>query len=291
MKQAFPIREITPENAEFPGLLKNIPSSPKKLYVRGTLPPLGMPLIAVVGTRDCTPYGQFVTEEITRHLAEQGVGIVSGLALGIDGIAHRTALEVKGYTIAVLGTGIDTPTISPPAHQHLAEQILVAGGAIVSEYTPKEKATSYSFQARNRIIAGLSHGTLVTEAPQKSGSLITAKHAMDDNRDLFVVPHPITNEQGVGNNNYLKLGAIPVTSYVDILKHLGLEEKEPGEQAEIILDPTAQKIISLLGRQPLYIDTIIKESKLSSQVVTATLTMLELKRLVKNLGGLNYIKR
>lgn len=202
----------------YPQLLKEINDSPHTLFIRGKLPLDKTPTIGVVGTRKFTDYGKLACEEIVGPLARQGIIIVSGLALGIDGIAHKTTLNNKGTTVAVLGGGVDKKTVAPTSHSDLAEQIIADGGAVISEYPPGFTPTAYSFPARNRIIAGLSLGTLIIEAAEKSGALITTRCALDYNREVFAVPHPINSPTGAGPNNLIKMGAKLVTKHTDILE-------------------------------------------------------------------------
>lgn len=291
--------ELTRENItaivlgqkDYPGLLAQITDPPQVLFMRGKLPEFKRPTVAVVGTRNCTSYAKRVTEELTEQLAGQGIAIISGLALGIDGVAHAAALKAKGITVAVLGSGINKKSVYPGAHQQLAEQIIKQGGAIVSEYPPGFEPTQYSFPERNRIIAGLSLGVLVTEASTKSGALITAKCALDYNREVFAVPHPITSEAGEGGNNLIKMGAKLVTSAQDILEELHINNVEQIVSNNELLPSTPEesKIIPHLSREPVHIDILIKLSGLNSPTVNSTLTMMEMKGQVKNLGGMMYI--
>ncbi len=209
------------DDPNYPNLLKQITDPPWVLFVRGKLENIPSQLeIGIVGTRKCSNYGKEVCIKLTTELAKQGIAIVSGLALGIDGFAHQAALDQNGLTIAVLGGGIDQPTIYPPDHRNLAEKILHSGGAIVSEYPPGTEPTKYSFPARNRIIAGLTSGTLVIEAPIQSGALITARRALDYNREVMVIPHPINSISGAGGNELIKQGAAVITSAEDIFAAL-----------------------------------------------------------------------
>jgi DNA processing protein len=179
------IKTVSIFDDTYPNLLKEITDPPPVLFYRGSLPKTDKPSISVVGTRKCTIYGKQITKDISGELAENNVTIVSGLALGIDGIAHEAALSKNGVTVAVLGSGVDKRHVYPSAHQPLAERIIESGGAIISEYPPGFEPTQYSFPARNRIIAGLTMGTLITEAPVASGALITAARCLDYNRDIF----------------------------------------------------------------------------------------------------------
>ena len=216
------ITTISINDPAYPALLKEINDPPFVLFIRGKLPNTNSPTLGVVGTRKLTPYGKSACQEIVGPLVNQGIVIVSGLALGIDGVAHQVAVDNNSPTIAVLGGGVDKKTVSPPSHRDLAEKIITTGGAVISEYPPGFTPTVYSFPARNRIIAGLSLGTLVIEAAEKSGALITAKCALDYNRDVFAVPHTITSPTGIGPNNLIKMGAKVVTKASDIIESLSL---------------------------------------------------------------------
>lgn len=276
----------------YPKLLAQIADPPHTIFVRGKLPADNIPTIAVVGTRRHTTYAKQITSEIVRPLATQGIVIVSGLALGIDGIAHSETLSVGGTTIAVLGSGINKQYIYPSSHRHLAEKIIEMGGAVISEYPPEFLPTQYSFPARNRIIAGLALGTVVIEAPTGSGSLITARCALDYNREVFAIPHPITSPLGVGNNNLLKMGAHLVTEASDITDALNLLNlKQTTLNKEPTMASAAEAAIwSVLSREPKHINNIIKDSGLDSSAVNSTLILMEMKGIAKNLGGMNYVR-
>ncbi len=277
----------------YPRLLAEINDPPFVLFVRGTLPENERPTVAVVGTRKHTHYGKQVTELLSRTLAEQGVVVVSGLALGIDGIAHEAALSVGGATVAVLGSGVDTFTIAPASHQKLAERILAEGGAVLSEYPPGFAATSFSFPARNRIIAGLSLGTLVTEAPTESGALITFKHALDYNRDVFAVPHPITSTTGAGGNGLIRLGAKIVLSARDILEELHLQDIKQiiSNNQSLPANHTEAVLLPFLSKEPVHIDRLIKLSGMSSAEVNGALVLMEMKGKIRHVGGMMFTLR
>lgn len=286
------ITALTSEDVAYPSLLKEINDPPQTLFVRGTLSSLERTALAIVGTRKCSVYGQKVTGMLAHDLAAQGVAVVSGLALGIDGLAHRAALRAGGLTIAVLGSGIGRATVYPAEHRTLAEDIISNGGAIVSEYPPGFKPTLYSFPARNRIIAGLTLGTLVTEAPISSGALITAKAALDYNREVFAVPHPIDAESGAGANALIKQGATMVTNAADIFEALQLHDLKTMITKENLtpINPGEAHLLTVMTREPRHIDLIIKESGLTSAEVGGTLTLLEMKGRVKNVGGMLYVR-
>ncbi len=276
----------------YPKILAEIPDPPHTIFVRGQLPDHILPHLGVVGTRRCTNYGKLMCERLSQELAMRGVVIVSGLAMGIDGIAHSSAMEIKGTTIAVLGSGVSKECVYPASHRNLADNIVNSGGAILSEYPPDFTATCYSFPARNRIIAGLSLATLVIEAPESSGALITAKHALDYNRDVMAVPHPITSLLGVGCNNLIKMGAKLISSAQDVIEALNLQYTVQSKPAQISpnLNPNETKIMAALTDEPKHIDAIIKDSCLDSSTVNSTLVLMEMRGTVKNMGGMNYTK-
>lgn len=277
----------------FPYALSQISDPPLTLFLRGVLPSPDQPAIAIVGTRRNTAYGKEMAEDFSRALARQGVAIISGLALGIDGIAHAAALAEKGYTMAVLGSGIDASCISPPAHQKLAEQIIASGGAIVSEYPPGFPPARFTFPMRNRIVAGMSQGVLVIEAPEKSGALITARLALDYNREVFAIPHSLTSPAGRGANNLIKQGAAIALSADDIMETLKIQKNisETPIRDEPALAPNEAIILGILSWEPKQVDLLIKESGLPSAVVNGVLTMLEIKKKIRNLGGMTYAKK
>lgn len=287
------ITTVSLGEANYPRLLAEIPDPPHTLFVRGKLPLQAQPTVAVVGTRKCTSYGKQITEELTAELVQQGIAIVSGLALGIDGIAHQAALKTGGVTLAVLGSGINRGNVYPASHQRLAEEIIASGGSLVSEYPPGFEPTQYSFPARNRIIAGLSLGVLVTEAPVDSGALLTAKCALDYNREVFAIPHPITSDSGAGGNKFIKLGAKCVTGVEDILNELNITQIAQAMNINQLLpeNPTEASLLTHLSKEPTPIDLLIKHSGLTSATVNATLTLMEMKGKIKNVGGMNYILR
>lgn len=281
-------------DARYPRLLAEISDPPQTIFVRGDLSVLctSSPL-AVVGTRRATSYGKQITEQLVTELVSQGITIVSGLALGIDGLAHETTLRCQGRTIAVLGSGNAKKSVYPREHESLAERIASEGGALVSEYPPDFAPTQYSFPARNRIIAGLTLGTLVIEAPEESGALITARAALDYNREVCAVPHPITSLSGVGNNNLLKKGALLVTKAEDILEalHLHTTQKEVAKTTPFNCSPTEELLLSALSTEPVHIDELTKFTRLDSTTVNSTLMLLELKQQVKNVGGMKYVRK
>lgn len=274
----------------YPKLLKEITDPPPVIFVRGKLPEFERGAVSVVGTRKCTPYGIQVTTAISGDLADSGIIVVSGLAFGVDAEAHEASLEHGGITVAVLGSGVDRKHVYPSAHASLSERIINNGGAVISEYPPGFKATIYSFPARNRIIAGLSLGTVITEAPVKSGALITAKFCIDYNREVFAVPHNIISAQGTGCNFLLKNGAQLISSASEIIENLRLTRIDKIiKTLPLATNPIEEKILSLLSKEPLNVNIIIKESGLSSSSVTGSLTIMEMKGKIRNIGGMAYI--
>ncbi|OGE91576.1 MAG: DNA protecting protein DprA [Candidatus Doudnabacteria bacterium RIFCSPHIGHO2_02_FULL_48_21] len=280
---------LTIKDQLYPKLLKEIPSAPAVLYVLGRMLPSDEMAIAVVGTRKFSTYGKQATAELVTGMVRANLTIVSGLALGIDSLAHRTAVECGGRTIAVLACGVDN--IYPALNRHVAQQILDSGGAIISELPLGTPPLKHHFPNRNRIISGMSLGTLVIEAAAESGSLITAQHALDQNRQIFAVPGSIFNPGSEGPNNLLKMGAKAVTRASDILEDLNLDSI----QTELITQEIAPDneeeavILGLLKREPTHVDIVVKTTGLPAATVAATLTIMEMKGKVRNLGANQYV--
>ena len=284
------VRVITLQDEDYPPLLKEIAVPPAVLFVRGKLE-LNQPTIAVVGTRMMTTYGQRVATELSLELARQGMVVVSGLAIGIDGVAHRAALEGKGTTWAVLASGVDQPY--PATHRRLAEDILNSGGALISEFPLGTGALRHHFPIRNRIIAGLSRATLVIEAAEQSGSLITARSALEANRDVFAVPGSIYSSHARGPHSLIQMGAKLVQSVDDILLELNLV-KSRSEQAvrEIIPDSKEEALIlRQLGAEPISLDDLVAAVALDAATVMSTVTLMEMKGSVRNLGNSCFVRR
>lgn len=216
----FPVEELAKDG--WPKLLFEIPQPPTQLNYRGALPDPKLKLLSVVGSRHHTPYGKEAVDHLIKGLSGYNIGIVSGLALGIDSLAHQAAIDNGLYTLAIPGGGLSDQVIYPRRHLPLAHQILEAGGGLLSEYDPDFHVTNWSFPQRNRLVAGISHATLVIEAGEKSGSLITARMAADYNREVLVVPGSIFSETSKGTHQFLKLGARAVTEAADILEALGI---------------------------------------------------------------------
>ncbi|MGC9048996.1 MAG: DNA-processing protein DprA [Patescibacteria group bacterium] len=282
-----PIRQkITINDPNYPKLLKEIYDPPKELYVWGELRAEENYPLAVVGTRKVSNYGRQITIDLVRNLAKAGLTIISGLALGVDGLAHQACLDVNGRTIAVLGSGLNH--IYPSIHQKLAEKIVKSGGAVVSEYPPETGPTKWNFPARNRIIAGMSLGVLVTEAPETSGALITARCALDNGREVFAVPGNINSSNSVGTNQLIKLGAKAVTKVEDILDAFDLELTEHSKREIKPANNEEKIILEILADGPLHIDEIIKKSKLEAPLVNSTLVIMEISGKVRHIGNSNY---
>lgn len=283
---------LTTKDGAYPPQLKEIASTPPVLYFRGDKNILANKSIAIVGSRKFTEYGRRVTENLTRDLVRAGLTIVSGLALGIDGIAHQAALDAEGLTIAVLGTGIDDPTIYPREHFNLAKRILENGGALVTEQPPRTPSLKQNFPARNRIMSGLALGTLVAEAAEDSGSLITAGFALEQNREVFAVPGDIFSPQSAGANLLLKRGAKLVNSAADILEELNISRAQSPLALKIFEPRTDEekKIWKVLSNEPLHIDKISKLARLETARVASVLATMEIEGAVRNIGGQNFIK-
>ena len=281
---------ITKDDENYPELLKEVYDPPFCLFVRGKFEPDDFSL-AVVGTRKFSPYGKQVTEELVNDLASQGITIVSGLALGIDALAHEATLKAGGKTIAVLGSGINRNHIYPGQNKNLAERIIESGGALISEYPPGTIPSRFTFPKRNRIVAGMSLGSLVIEAPESSGALITAQYALDSSREVFAIPQNINALNSAGPNELIKNGAHPVTKANDILDILNLQDvKKYISNQEIIPDsPIEAKILENLSRESIHVDELTKKCELDSSQINATLTLMEMKGKVRNLGGMNYV--
>ncbi len=272
---------------DYPEKLKEIFDPPPVLYIKGELKPEDNFALAVVGTRRVTNYGREVTETLVRQLAASGLTIVSGLARGVDSLAHKTALENGCRTIAVLGCGVDI--VYPPQNFNLAKEV-VKNGALVSEYPPGTAPIPGHFPARNRIISGLSLGTLVTEADEKSGSLITASLALEQNREVFAVPGPIYSQLSKGPSGLIKQGAKLVTLAEDILDELNIEQKQKAEKVKLIIpdNKDEEAIIKLLANEAKHIDQLQRESKFSTEKLNGLLVTMELKNLIKHQGSGEY---
>ncbi len=281
---------ITINDSEYPEKLKHIADPPFMLYVRGVLKSAEEKCLGIVGTRGITDYGKRATPHIVTDIVRAGFTVVSGLARGVDTLAHKTALENDGSTIAVLGCGIDDKTIFPQQNLFLAQKIIEHGGAIVSEYPHGVHGTKFSFPQRNRIISGMSLGTLVIEADEKSGSLITAHCALDQNRDVFAVPGPIFAKMSKGTNNILKAGAKIVLSAQDILEEYGISMKEKGGENKIKpANELEEKILAVLTDDPMTANDIIRLTDIDAAKINATLIIMSLNRKIKDMGNGKFV--
>lgn len=280
------IRFITWTSPGYPHYLLEIAQPPPVLYFIGEILPEDDLAIAIVGTRNVTKYGKQITQDTAAYLAGNEITVVSGLARGVDGIAHQAAIDAGGRTFAVLGSGVDV--IYPPEHRKLAREI-IQHGALISDYPPGTKPDGINFPPRNRIISGLSRGTVVVEAGERSGALITAKFALDQGRDIFAVPGSVLSQMSKGTNQLIAEGATPMTNPVIItdtlnLARTGRERKK--EQVEV--SAIEENILRVLGDESLHIDEICSRTSLSIEKLTAELTMMELKGIVQRENGMEY---
>ncbi|NCN52200.1 DNA-protecting protein DprA [Candidatus Parcubacteria bacterium] len=283
----FPISKLAPEDVDFPPLLREIPEVPKCVYVRGELPPRGAKLLAVVGSRNYTDYGRRSIETLIAGLRGYNVGIVSGLALGIDGIAHEAALDAGLYTLAVPGSGLNDEVIYPRRHKLLAKRILESGGGLLSEYEPDFRATVWSFPRRNRVMAGLTHATLVVEASEKSGTLITSRLATDYNRDVLTIPGSIFSENSRGPHMLIRLGATPVTCAEDILEALHLEVGSAAAKPPRTMSTDEEKVFSLLA-SPADRDSVIRALGLDASTANILLMQMEIDGIIRDENGVLF---
>ncbi|MFC1911534.1 DNA-processing protein DprA [Chloroflexota bacterium] len=282
------VRALICEDPAYPSRLKEIYDYPPVLYVRGSLPAEDEPCLAIVGTRRPTVYGRQVTEEMVADLARSSITIISGLARGIDSVAHRAALDAGGKTVAVFGSGLDI--VYPGENAKLA-QAIIEQGALVSEYPLGVKPKAENFPLRNRIMSGLSLGVLVVEAGERSGALITAQQAVEQNREVFAIPGSILSPASQGTNRLIQDGAKLVRNYADIIEELNLTIVV--QQAEIKEFSPANEVESAILRQlssePNHIDEICRRSGLTMSEVSSTLAMLELKGIARQVGSMNYV--
>lgn len=275
------IIKLKPE--EFPSQLLEIPQPPKTLYIRGSMPDLDLTYLAVVGSRNYTSYGKDICEKLIKGLQGYPIVIVSGLALGIDSIAHRTALNVGLKTIAFPGSGLDDKVIYPKTNIFLAKEIIENGGCLISEFEPNFISTLYSFPQRNRLMAGMSKAVLIIEAEEKSGTLITARLALDYNKDVLAVPGSAFSSNSNGTNWLIKQGATPITKSEDILEALGFKIEKPElSDEEKYADCSIEEIMVInLLREPRERDDLIREMKMDIAEANALLSIMELKELIK----------
>lgn len=271
---------------DFPALLKQIPDQPKLLYVEGELPSDDAIYLAVVGARKFTTYGKEACEKIISGLAgaSKPIIIVSGLAIGIDGIAHKAALKSGLKTVAIPGSGLDDNVLHPSSNLKLSKEILESGGCLISELDWEMPAGMHTFPSRNRIIAGMSHAVLVIEAAEKSGTLITADLATQYNRDVFAVPGSIFSLNSVGTNRLIKAGAAPIMSAGDIFDAFGLPREKENLKLNLALEPNEEKIYSLLI-EPIGRDELMRKVGLPTAKANSVISMMIINGLIKESGG------
>lgn len=285
------VSAVTIQDDAYPRLLRETYGHPPILYYRGLLG-ISQFTLAVVGTRKVSPYGKEVTSSLVNELSGFGLTIVSGLALGVDTIAHDATLNAHGLTCAVLGSGLDDNNIYPASNRYLAKKIIDSKGALFSEYPIGTHPHKMNFPQRNRIISGLTLGTLVTEAPEDSGALITARYALDQNREVFAVPGNIYNVNSQGTNTLIKMGAKLVSSSQDILDTFNIQKpilKIP-EQQMLILSQEEKNILSIMAKEPIHLDDIIRKSHINAGKAVSLITLLEINGSIRNAGNGMYRK-
>lgn len=279
---------LTWDSAGYPTYLREIPGAPPLLYVQGAIKEVDRWAVAVVGTRRLTSYGRQATRDLVTGLVRNGVTIVSGLARGVDAVAHKAALDAGGRTIAVLGSGLDC--IYPSENRHLVKQIMAGRGAVVSEYGMGVQPEAKNFPPRNRVISGLSLGVIVVEAGERSGALITARFALEQDREVFAVPGSINSPASRGPNRLIQQGAKLVTCADDVIDELNLTMVAEKTAVQLALPESAEEaaLMSHLSTQPVHVDELSRASGLAPSLVSSTLTLMELKGMVQQVGGMNY---
>ncbi len=283
------VRVLVEDDPAFPRLLSVIPNSPFAIYVKGEIRPEDDWAIAIVGTRRASAYGREVTRQLVADLVRNHLTIVSGLARGIDAEAHRAALDNGGRTLAVLGSGVDV--IYPPEHVKLA-QAIVEHGALISEYPLGTQPEACNFPPRNRIISGLTRGSVIVEGDDNTGARITIEDALEQDRETFAVPGSIFRRESNGPNGMIQRGeAKLITCAADILEELDLTMIEEQHQARMVLgeNETEEALLKYLSSDPIHIDELGRETGLPMATVSSTLALMELKGLVRQIGGMNYV--
>lgn len=277
------INTVSPDDSEYLKILTSIAKVPKRLHYAGMIPANRVPTVAIVGTRRPSTYGKEVTQRLSGDLARRGVVIVSGLALGVDALAHQAALEAGGTTIAILGNGL--PEISPRANRAIGEAIIKSGGALISEYEAGSRVYPSNFLERNRLVAGLSDAIIITEATTRSGTLNTAARALEQGKEVFVVPGNITSPLSAGCNALLKQGANVVTRYEDVLERIAPHLSAKQQLLPLGQNELESTIIRLLDGGLRDGEVIMNECKVSTTEFNTALTMLEIAGSIKPLGG------
>lgn len=282
------IQALALPDAAYPARLREIPNPPMILYVRGKLTSEDEWAVGMVGTRRASAYGRQVAADLASGLARNSIIVISGLARGIDAVAHRSALEAGGRTIAVLGSGVDQ--LYPWENRGLAERMLESG-AVVSEYAPGTKPDARNFPPRNRIITGLSLGLIVVEADLRSGAMISAGFAAEQGREVMAVPGPVTSPGSSGAHYLLKQGAKLVATVDDVLEELDLRRVSVIQEARQVVpeDPTEALLLGRLSREPVHIDELAREAGLPISLVSGTLTLMELKGIARSVGSMQYV--
>jgi DNA processing protein len=283
------VKKVTPDKHKYLQILGSLAKVPEHIFFIGTLPNRRLPSVAIVGTRKPTAYGKEVAHTLAFDLANRGVAIISGLALGIDAIAHRAALEAGGTTIAVLANSVDH--IYPRTHQDLAEQIIASGGAVLSEYEPPTDAREFHFLARNRIVSGMSDAVIIVEAAARSGTLSTAAHALEQGKEVFVVPGNITSPLSAGCNALIKQGAHPITCAQDVLEIIAPQLLQPQTALALGRTPLESTIIGLLQSGTRDGDDLQQGSGADAVEFSQTLTMMEIDGTIRALGGNQWTLR
>ncbi|MCP4423752.1 MAG: DNA-protecting protein DprA [Chloroflexi bacterium] len=288
--QAVGIKLATWDTPDYPAYLREIPSPPPLFYMHGALKEADRWAVAVVGTRRLTSYGRQATRDLVTGLVRSGVTVVSGLARGIDAVAHQTALDAGGRTIAVLGSGLDC--IYPAENRRLVERILDGQGAVLSEYGLGVQPEAKNFPPRNRIISGLSLGVVVVEAGERSGALITAKFALEQDREVFAVPGNVNSPVSRGPNRLIQRGAKLVVNVDDVLEELNLTMVAEKTAVQLALPESAEEaaLMAHLTAQPIHVDELSRAAGMASSLVSSTLTLMELKGIVQQVGGMNYAR-
>jgi len=281
------VKTITPSSSDYPELLKHISDPPSQFWCEGDLQVTSLPCVAVVGARQCTPYGEKSAFDLSKSLAQAGVVVVSGLALGIDTAAHKGALSGGGKTIAVLGCGIDIPY---PSENISLKENISQNGVVISEYAPGTRATAWSFPKRNRIISGLSLGVVVVEAGLKSGSLITANLALQQGRDVFAVPGNISSPLSAGTHRLIQNGAKLVSCVADILEEFKLGVKTSFKEIKENISDAEKKLLHLLSNGPRHMDELLESTGSPMDEMSSLLIEMELNGKIRSLPGSRFEK-
>jgi DNA processing protein len=278
------IKKMSLSSSPFTEVLAEIPDPPKSLYVLGKLPKERLPSVAIVGSRKPTSYGREVTNRIAEALATRGVVIISGLALGTDAVAHQAAIKAGGITIAVQANGLHS--LYPKSNRHIGETIIKSGGAIVSEYPPGTEPMKHQFRARNRIVSGLADAIIITEAAARSGTLITAAHALEQGKDVYAVPGNITSPMSMGCNRLIAQGARPITDIDEFIDEIAPADSDSSQQILPLGDGELENaIIDLLANGMRDGDEILAKLNIEAHEFSSAMTMLEIKGAIKPLGS------